>query len=143
MYTLGINASFHDSSACLVQDGKLIAAAEEERFTHIKHGKRPTPFSTYEIPFHAIDYCLKVAGIHLCEVDHITYSFNPDLLEIEHEQNISLPLEPDVYPHIKNIPYEHPLFLYAIKNAPYQLANSWPHYLEERFKGCGLQKEKW
>ena len=44
MYTLGINAAFHDSSACLVQDGKVLAAAEDERFSHIKHGKRPTPF---------------------------------------------------------------------------------------------------
>lgn len=40
MYTIGIKATFHDSSACLIKDGKLIAAAEEERFTHIKHGKR-------------------------------------------------------------------------------------------------------
>ncbi len=45
MYTLGINAVFHDSSAVLVKDGQLLAAAEEERFTHIKHGKRPIPFS--------------------------------------------------------------------------------------------------
>ena len=64
MYILGINAVFHDSSACILQDGKLLAAAEEERFTHIKHGKRPIPFSTYQLPYHAIDYCLSVAGIH-------------------------------------------------------------------------------
>src|SRR5437764_639042 len=53
MYTLGINAVYHDPAACLVKDGQLLAAAEEERFTHIKHGKRPIPFSTYELPFHA------------------------------------------------------------------------------------------
>src|SRR5438874_1670026 len=74
MYTLGINAAFHDSAAALVKDGKLIAAAEEERFTHIKHGKRPVPFSAYELPFHAIDYCLKQANIHLRDVDHIAHS---------------------------------------------------------------------
>ena len=51
MYTLGINAAYHDPAACLVKDGQVIAAAEEERFTHIKHGKRPIPFSTYELPF--------------------------------------------------------------------------------------------
>src|SRR5438270_9857185 len=49
MYTLGINAVYHDSAAALVQNGRLIAAAEEERFTHVKHGKRPIPFSTYEL----------------------------------------------------------------------------------------------
>ncbi len=46
MYTLGINAVYHDSAACLVKDGRVIAAAEEERFTRKKHGKRPIPFST-------------------------------------------------------------------------------------------------
>lgn len=56
MYTLGINAAFHDSAACILKDGQLLAAAEDERFTHIKHGKRPIPFSAYELPFHAIDY---------------------------------------------------------------------------------------
>src|SRR4051812_16787759 len=80
MITLGINAVFHDSAACILKDGILLAAAEDERFTHIKHGKRPIPFNTYELPFHAIDYCLKVAGIHLKDVDHIAYSFDPGLL---------------------------------------------------------------
>ena len=65
MYILGINAAYHDPAACLVKDGRVIGAAEEERFTHIKHGKRPIPFSTYELPFHAIDYCLREAGITL------------------------------------------------------------------------------
>ena len=46
MYTLGINAAFHDSAACLVHDGRAVAAAEEERFTRIEHAKRPVPFST-------------------------------------------------------------------------------------------------
>src|SRR3954451_22547752 len=68
MLTLGINAAFHDSAACLVEDGRVIAAAEDERFTRIKHGKRPIPFSTYELPFHAIDYCLREAGISLADV---------------------------------------------------------------------------
>jgi carbamoyltransferase len=58
MYTLGINAVYHDPAACLVEDGKVVAAAAEEgeSFTHIKHGKRPISFSTYELPFHAIDH---------------------------------------------------------------------------------------
>src|SRR5689334_11191427 len=80
MKTLGINAVFHDSSACLVRDGAVVAAAEEERFTQIKHGKRPVPFSTWELPYHAIDYCLREAGIALDDVDHVAYSFEPKLL---------------------------------------------------------------
>jgi glycosyltransferase involved in cell wall biosynthesis len=48
MYTLGLNAAYHDPAACLVRAGVVLAAAEEERFTHVKHGKRPVPFSTWE-----------------------------------------------------------------------------------------------
>src|SRR5205823_3893933 len=80
MYTLGINAAFHDPAACLVKDGVVLAAVEEERLNHVKHGKRPIPFSTYELPFNAIDYCLSEAGITLAQVDHVAYSFDPGLL---------------------------------------------------------------
>lgn len=93
MYTLGINAAFHDSAACLLKDGQLLAAAEDERFTHIKHGKRPIPFSAYELPFHAIHYCLEAAGIHLGEVDHVAYSFDPYiLLDSPEAEKIAVPL---------------------------------------------------
>ena len=51
MYILGINAVFHDSAACILKDGRLLAAAEEERFTHIKHGKRPILFLLMNYPF--------------------------------------------------------------------------------------------
>ncbi|HZI68403.1 MAG TPA: carbamoyltransferase N-terminal domain-containing protein, partial [Hanamia sp.] len=96
MYILGINAVFHDSSACIIKDGKLLAAAEDERFTHIKHGKRPIPFSTYQLPYHAIDFCLKEAGIHLKDVDKIAYSFDPSILNDKlGDPKISIPLAPD------------------------------------------------
>ena len=80
MYTLGINAAYHDCAACLVENGQVVAAAEEERFTRIKHGKRPVPFSTWQLPYHAIDYCLGEAGIALADVDHVAYSYQPSLL---------------------------------------------------------------
>jgi carbamoyltransferase len=79
MFTLGINSVYHDSSACLVEDGRVLAAAEEERFTGIKHGKRPVPFSAYELPFHAIHFCLRRAGLTLREIDHIAYSYDPEI----------------------------------------------------------------
>src|ERR1041385_6858744 len=96
MYTLGINAAFHDPAACLVEDGKVIAAAEEERFTHVKHGKRPVPFSTYLLPHHAIDYCLQEAGIKLNQVDHVAYSFNPYILlgDMQNKDFVQIPIEP-------------------------------------------------
>src|SRR5436189_1135994 len=121
MYILGINAVYHDPAACLVKDGRVIAAAEDERFTRIKHGKRPIPFSTYELPFHAIDYCLSEAGITLGEVNHVAYSFDPGLLLGRHvgAAEITLPLEPSAHP----VPEEwdagwDPLFLSSIVNAP-------------------------
>lgn len=147
MYTLGINAAFHDSAACIVKDGQLLAAVEDERFTHIKHGKRPIPFSAYELPFHAIDYCLKTAGIHLNEVDQVAYSFDPYILlggANEKEDRIMLPLEPSAHkaPEKWMSPWD-PLFLSSIVNAPRQLVDGYPHHLQQRFKGATLQKERW
>jgi carbamoyltransferase len=67
---LGIDWGEHDSAACLVQDGRLIAAAEEERFNRIKHA----PFA---FPLRAARYCLEAGGIAPQEVDIIAFSFSP------------------------------------------------------------------
>src|SRR5690349_12927264 len=79
MHILGINAAFHDSSAGLVRDGVVVAAAEEERFSRIKHAKRATPYQAHALPFHDIDYCLAEGGITLADVDHVAYSLDPFL----------------------------------------------------------------
>ncbi|MBS0548304.1 MAG: carbamoyltransferase, partial [Proteobacteria bacterium] len=62
-YILGLNAYHADAAACLVKDGELVAAVEEERFRRIKHWGG--------FPSEAIRYCLKEAGITLAEVDHV------------------------------------------------------------------------
>lgn len=146
MYTIGINAVFHDSSACIIHNGKLLAAAEEERFTQIKHGKRPIPFSTYELPFHAIDYCLKTAGINLKQVDHVAYSFDPYLLlgNEKGKSSIEIPLEPVMEngPSKWTSPWD-PLFLSSIVNAPSQLVDGYPHHLQTRFKGASINDFEW
>jgi len=69
MIILGLNAYHGDSSACIIIDGKLIAAAEEERFRRIKHWAG--------FPSEAIKYCLKEAGVTLEDVDHIAINRNP------------------------------------------------------------------
>src|ERR1700709_841807 len=124
MYTLGINAVYHDSAAALIKDGVVIAAAEDERFTHIKHAKRPVPFSTWQLPFDAIDYCLKEAGITLAEVDHVAYSYDPALLAgtTTRGATITLPLEPSLAAPVEASasPWD-PLFVSYIVNAPRQL----------------------
>ena len=138
MYTLGINAVYHDPAACLVRDGVVLAAAEEERFTHIKHGKRPVPFSTWELPFHAIEFCLRQAGINLRDVDHVAYSYDPYLLPNRPagDDFIRLPLRPAEQPAVGpgQSPWD-PLFFASILNAPGQLADGAPHHLAARFRG--------
>ncbi len=91
---------YQDSAACLVRDGQVIAAAEQERFTRIKHGKRRIPFATCELPVHAIDYYLREAGIVLWAVHHVAYWFDPFLLlgRYRDDATITLPLEPSAYP---------------------------------------------
>jgi carbamoyltransferase len=138
MITLGINAVFHDSAACLVEDGRVVAAAEEERFTRIKHGKRPLPFTTWELPFHAVDYCLGTRGIELAEVDHVAYSFDPyKLMEKKGQGDIRLPIEPSAFPTKQSwtSPWE-PLALAYVVNAERQLVDGAPHHLGKRFLGA-------
>jgi carbamoyltransferase len=71
---LGISAFYHDSAAALVQDGRICAAAQEERFTRIKHDDR--------FPVHAIAYCLAEAGIGPEQLDHVAFYDKP-LLKFE------------------------------------------------------------
>ena len=68
---LGISAFYHDSAASIIIDGKIIAAAQEERFTRIKHD------SSY--PFHAVEFVLKFANLKLSNVDHIVFYEKPFL----------------------------------------------------------------
>jgi len=76
---LGVNAVFHDPAAAVVVDGEIVAAAEEERFTRRKHGKRPVPFSTWEVPERSAAWCLEHAGVPPEAVDAVAYSYDPNL----------------------------------------------------------------
>lgn len=74
MYILGISCYYHDSAAALIEDGILIAAAEEERFTRKKHD--------YGFPYNAIDFCLEQAGIQAEDLEHVVFYEKP-LLKFE------------------------------------------------------------
>ncbi|SDF47349.1 carbamoyltransferase [Blastococcus fimeti] len=80
MKVLGINAIYHDPAAALVVDGRVVAAAEEERFSRRKHGKRPLPWSAWELPELSAAWCLAEAGIRADELDAVAYSFDPALM---------------------------------------------------------------
>ena len=71
MHILGISAFYHDSAAALVTDGRIVAAAQEERFTRKKHDA--------SFPRQAVDFCLAEAGIKLEQVDHVAFYDKPFL----------------------------------------------------------------
>jgi carbamoyltransferase len=79
MRVLGINAIFHDPSAALIVDGRVVAAAEEERFSRRKHGKRPVPFAAWELPELSAAWCLEKAGLRPGDLDAVAYSFDPGM----------------------------------------------------------------
>ncbi len=66
---LGISAFYHDSAACLVRDGEIIAAAQEERFTRVKHDHR--------FPRYAVEYCLRQAGLAVAELTAVAFYDKP------------------------------------------------------------------
>lgn len=69
MNILGISAFYHDSAACLVQDGRIVSAAQEERFTRKKHD--------FSFPKNAIDYCLENSGLKSNDLDYVAYYEKP------------------------------------------------------------------
>ncbi len=69
MYILGISAFYHDSAAAIIKEGEIIAAAQEERFTRIKHDQN--------FPICAIRYCLKEAGITAQQLDYVAFYDKP------------------------------------------------------------------
>lgn len=83
MNILGINSVYHESAAALVVDGALIAASEEERFNRIKHGKNANVDNPHQFPEHAIRFCLDYAGLRGCDIDHVAYSFDPQLRRVQ------------------------------------------------------------
>lgn len=70
-YILGISAYYHDSAAALLRDGEIVAAAQEERFSRLKHDSR--------FPKNAVEYCLREAGISINDVDHVAFYDKPFL----------------------------------------------------------------
>jgi carbamoyltransferase len=68
MIVLGLNIKHGDSSACLIKDGRLVSAAEEERFIKIKHSS--------DFPLHSINFCLESNNIRLEDIDYVTVNNN-------------------------------------------------------------------
>ena len=73
-HILGLSAYYHDSAACIVRDGRIVAAAQEERFTRKKHDSA--------FPYRAVEYCLRQAGLHAADLDYVGFYDKP-LLKFE------------------------------------------------------------
>lgn len=69
MYILGVSALYHDSAACIIRDGEIIAAAQEERFSRVKHDSA--------IPVKAINYCIREARISCSQLEAVVYYDQP------------------------------------------------------------------
>lgn len=88
MYILGISCFYHDSAACLIKDGELVSAVQEERFSRIKHDWR--------FPLNAINYCINEAGISINEIEIISFYEKP-ILKFERVLETLLSVAPRGY----------------------------------------------
>lgn len=95
MNILGLSCYYHDAAACLIQDGKVVAAAQEEAFSRKKHDPA--------FPRQAVAFCLQQAGISIREVDHVVFYEKP-----------FLKFERLLETYVANAPYGWPSFLKAI-----------------------------
>lgn len=118
MNILGISCFYHDSAACLIKDGVVVAAIEEEKLNRIKHSA--------DFPIKAINYCLQAGGITIYDVDYIVVSEKP-----------YLKFQRVVIEHIRSYPFSFNNFLSAM-----------PHWLDQRLtiplvikKELGYEKE--
>jgi carbamoyltransferase len=95
MNVLGISAFYHDSAACLIQDGEIVACAQEERFTRNKHD--------FSFPLNAINYCLQEGKVSVKDLDYVGFYEKP-----------FLKFERILYSHLANFPRSFPAFLKAL-----------------------------
>ena len=101
MNILGISAYYHDAAACLVRDGTIVAAAQEERFTRRKHDE--------SFPKNAIQFCLESQGIDRGEIDAVAFYDKP--IDIPHSFGANSPVCPpsgSARPRVCRIPYGIP-----------------------------------
>jgi carbamoyltransferase len=118
---LGISAYYHDSAACLVQDGRIVAAAQEERFTRKKHD--------YRFPTNAVDFCLAQGGIRTSDVDLVTFYDKP-LLKFDRLLETYITYAPSGF---KLFLMGMPLWLREKLHTPRELDRSLKHQYKGRY----------
>lgn len=112
MYILGISCFYHDSSAALLKDGRIVAAAQEERFTRKKHD--------ISFPINSIKYCLKSQNITIEDIDYVGFYEKP-----------FLKFERILYQHLETFPKSYKTFLFNM-----------PSWFNEKLRIIKLMKKK-
>jgi carbamoyltransferase len=118
---LGLSAYYHDSAAALVVDGKVVAAAQEERFTRVKHDHR--------FPRHAIDYCLMEAGLKPGDIDHVAFYEKP-FLKFERLLETYLAVAPAGF---RSFLMAMPLWVHEKLRLPGQMSRGLDHKYKRRY----------
>jgi len=129
MYILGINSAYHEPSACLIKDGRIVAAVEEERFNRVRHGKPANLLNPHILPEKSIQYCLDQAGIKPGEIDQIGFSFDP---ELRYEFNTDL--NEKSYPGFAGSKEGEEIFYYLLKAVPHKLSLLFGYDVSSKFQ---------
>ncbi len=128
MNVLGLNSVYHESSAAVIVDGRVVAAVEEERFNRRKHGKSARVDNPDELPLASIKYCLESAGLNPGDVDAVGYSFDPAKRRKEFH------LDPLSEAGDWGSAGGEARFLAALDNVPMRLSESLGEELADRFR---------
>ena len=140
---LGINAAFHDPSAALVYGGRVVAAAEEERFSRRKHGKVPVPFSAWELPEQSTAWCLEYGGVAAGDLDAVVYAYDPSLATALNGDVVAANWEGLRTLYVQRAP----LFLKtalpgldpaSVRYLPHHVAHAASAYLSSPFESCAV-----
>jgi len=124
-YILGISAFYHDSAAALLKDGRIVAAAQEERFTRKKHD--------HTFPTHAVRYCLTEAGINESQLDHVVFYEKP-LLRFERILETYVCYAPKGF---KQFLMSVPIWLRQKLHLPREFDEALNHQYQGRYLFCG------
>ncbi len=143
MRVLGVNAIFHDPAAALVIDGRIVAAAEEERFTRRKHGKDNVVFAAWELPGRSMRWCLQHAGLTPGDLDAVAYSYDPAHAPVRRGDIVA-----DEWEDLRTLYAERaPLFLKTalpgldpakVVHVPHHVAHAASAYLAAPYPDCSV-----
>ena len=118
---LGLSAYYHDSAAALVVDGRIVAAAQEERFTRVKHDHR--------FPKHAVDFCLGRAGLKPGDIDHVAFYEKP-FLKFERLLETYLAVAPAGF---RSFSMAMPLWIHEKLRLPSEMGRGLDHGYKKRY----------